>query len=98
MTETGRDYATVDSSCVHQWEPVLAYSGRYRCALCQCLGYRGIVTANREDGAASDRQVAWQSNTVKRAVTIFPYICQKKDCRKPAIYKGKRQFCKEHST
>lgn len=79
----------------HVWEPVPNFSGRYRCSLCNCMGYRGIVTVDG-DGAPGGHQTAWQSKTPRRAFTIWPYICKAEGCKAPAQGYGKYQYCKGH--
>lgn len=81
--------------CTHEWKPIPSWYGRYRCALCGALGYRGIVSA----GIAEDENE-------QKKVSILPYKCDRAKCTRPAVQKRKRcpetgrpknlQRCAEH--
>lgn len=81
----------------HVWEPIPNWSGRYRCSICQGLGYRALVTA---DKTTNDPKTA--TTWVPRGYStsqIVPYICTKKGCSKAALSHGRKgQRCKEHAT
>lgn len=67
---------------LHDWQPVISWSGRYRCDSCGVLGYRGVTQPN--------------VHTDYKPAEIFPYICKKKGCTRGAMVVGKRQVCSEH--
>lgn len=78
------------SECTHVWAPIMGWSGRYTCTVCNVIGYRGVVT----DGGYND---ACPRNAIKRESVIHPYKCQKHGCTSLAVRsrKGKHR-CEAH--
>ena len=73
----------------HEWNPIPGWSGRYRCTVCLCFGYRGVVSQKsgliREEDARK-----------RYARTIIPYRCQKPGCAQPATVLREGQRCPAH--
>lgn len=89
-----KGYGQIASDCRHEWQPAKGM-GKYRCALCDCVGYRGITTMVVSNGEGGfDATGAWQSSTSRRASQIFAYVCRTKGCHRPAVCYGRRQVCK----
>lgn len=80
----------------HDWQPIPSWSGRYRCSVCKAVGYRGMVTYDRD--RTPTEQVAGPAKTTRRCVSIWPYICKYKGCKAPATGFKKYQFCWAHNT
>jgi hypothetical protein len=70
------------TDCKHDWQPIVRWNGRYRCSLCEAIGYRAIT---------NEMPTAYG----RRTSEIVPYRCSK--CSEPAVRYGKRQFCREHN-
>jgi hypothetical protein len=86
-------------TCEHSWRPIPRWSGRYRCTLCQAIGYRDIVVSRLLPGEVTRQK--------KRSSRIIPYICDYKDCKGSVVtmhnvFKGGRsrgrvQRCSSHN-
>ena len=81
----------------HLWEPTPNWSGRYRCSVCQGLGYRALVTADKLDDRDKKGETTWVPRGYSTS-QIVPYLCKKKGCSKAATSYGRKgQFCKDHA-
>lgn len=69
----------------HDWQPILTWSGRYRCAGCGVIGYRGVVIP--------------PVHLDEKPEVIFPYKCKTvvkgQTCGRGAVSR-KPQACAEH--
>lgn len=67
--------------------------GRYRCAVCYALGYRGIAN-QLDDGRSMSAKIAGKfMKPSSRGITaIIPYRCKTTDCKMPAVNR-KPQKC-----
>lgn len=69
---------------------------RYRCEKCGVLGYRALVTADRDtDKDGNQRTMVPYGHPVER---ILMYACQATGCHRGAVTrtKGAKQLCDEH--
>jgi hypothetical protein len=77
-----------DALHAHDWQPVQGWVGRYRCAGCGVLGYRGVTQPDVHYVAGEKPEV------------IFPYLCASKvggqPCGRGAVTRKPRQACAEH--
>lgn len=78
--------AAAGAACVHDWQPIMGWYARYRCAICRVIGYK--------PGAVHTQHA--------RSMAITPYRCEVrcggKRCAGPAVHswRGKKLRCAVH--
>jgi hypothetical protein len=74
--------------CGGTWEPILGWSGRYRCSKCRVVGYRR---------AAAPKSCGYnrKGKFVGAPENIVEYICREKGCNKYVTACRERR-CAEH--
>jgi hypothetical protein len=70
----------MEPDCAHSWKPVPGWYGRYRCEWCRALAYRNLVNL----GARGKQH------------QMRLYICERKDCERPAVSHREVQLCRDH--
>lgn len=85
------------NDCEHDWQPLLRWSGRYRCERCHALAYRRIILPSCAAGGPSKEGAPNE----KRAAEMVVYLCRKRgkgqECGEPAVTHGKTQLCAAHA-
>ena len=75
------------STCAHDWQPIVGWYARYRCAVCRVIGYK--------PGAVHPRQ--------SRSTAVVPYrcgaMCGRQACGQSALHagSGKKFRCAVHA-
>jgi hypothetical protein len=78
--------ADAGAACVHDWQPIMGWYARYRCAICHVIGHK--------PGAVHPQHA--------RCTAITPYRCEVrcggKRCAAPAVHswRGKKLRCAAH--
>lgn len=71
-------------ACVHDWQPIMGWVGRYRCTRCGGIGHR--CTGDSEAKAPFGRPFE----------LIVPYRCARKGCDRAAVRRRPKQLCTVH--
>ena len=82
----------------HAWQPILGWSGRYRCegdGGCYCIGYRGVVVPGAQglDGDTGYLPGDRKNVAGQKVSDIIPYRCATKGCNGWAIGRKPRNYC-----
>lgn len=81
--------------CVHEFDPIPGWRGRYRCKWCGALAYRKFVLGDALDGGGR----ADMDGPIYRTTRLVLYRCSVRGCEEPAVsYKRTKhgQLCREH--
>jgi len=67
--------------CVHEFEPVQGWRGRYRCKWCGALAYRKFVLGDALDGGGGRAD----NGPIFRTAKLVLYRCAVRGCDEPAV-------------